>query len=67
MKKTLLTIALAAATMPFSFGQTAPAPAAQNDQTQATKPAKKHVKKARKSHKKAAEKTTTNTAPAPTK
>lgn len=52
MKKTLLAIALAAATMPLTFAQTTPAPAqnppAKTTTKKAEKAAKKHVKKAKK-------------------
>ena len=51
MTKTLLTIALAAATMGFAAPQ-ASTPAPKSDSTPAaTQPAKKHVKKTRKSKK----------------
>jgi hypothetical protein len=65
MKKTLLTIALAAATMPFSFAAQTPttnAPATDNTQPVTTAKAKKHSK----TRKHAAKKTQTNSTGAAT-
>jgi hypothetical protein len=69
MKKTLLTIALAAATMPFSFAaQTTPknAPATDNTQPTTTTKAKKHSK-VRKHAAKKTQNNSTGAASAPAK